>query len=214
MQERDSQKPYIIGIAGGSGSGKTFFLKSFLKNFAAGQVAVISQDNYYIPANTKTKEENRLYNFDLPSSFYREHFHQDILSLIHGETIYMDEYTFNNPALSSKMLEIKPARILLVEGLFIFHYEEINTLFDHRIFIHANEEIALKRRLKRDFIERGYHEEDVRYKWNNHVMPAFNDYLLPYKNQCDQIIENNTDDAGNITAMVDAMSAYLKQSFF
>ncbi len=214
MQEKDFQKPYIIGITGGSGVGKTFFLKSFLKNFAPHQIAVISQDDYYIPANTKTKEENKVYNFDLPTSFYRENFHQDILSLISGHTIRRQEYTFNNPALKSKTLEINPAPILLIEGLFILHYTEINKLLDHRIFIHADEEIALKRRLNRDFIERGYNEEDVKYKWDHHVLPAFNEYLLPYKKQCDQIIDNNTDDPENINTITNYISAYLRQSFF
>src|SRR5690554_243817 len=130
MQHKVIQKPYIIGIAGGSGSGKTFFLKSFLKNFASHQIAVISQDDYYIPANTKTKEENRVYNFDLPTSFYRENFHEDIVSLINGKTIQRQEYTFNNPALQSNTLEINPAPILLIEGLFILHYTEINKLLD------------------------------------------------------------------------------------
>jgi uridine kinase len=214
MPERDFQKPYIIGIAGGSGAGKTFFLKCFLKHFAPNQIAVISQDDYYIPANTKTREENKKYNFDLPTAFYRENFYQDILSLSNGKTINRQEYTFNNPALQSRMLKINPARILIVEGLFIFHYKEINKLLDHRIFIYADEEVALKRRLKRDLIERGYNEEEVRYKWVNHVLPAFHEYLLPYKNQCDQIIENNNDDAENIIAITNDMSAYLKQSFY
>lgn len=214
MQEGIIQKPYIIGITGGSGSGKTFFLNSFLKNFAPNQIAVISQDDYYIPANTKTKEENKLYNFDLPTSFYRENFHQDILSLINGETIHRQEYTFNNPALQSKALKINPAPILLIEGLFILHYTEINKLLDHRIFIHADEEVALKRRLERDWAERGYNEEDVMYKWENHVMPAFNEYLLPYKKECDQIIINNSDDTEHIVAITNDISAYLRMSFF
>lgn len=209
-----NQKPYIIGIAGNSGSGKTFFLNCFLKHFAPNKIALVSQDNYYIPANTKTKEENRIYNFDLPTALDRETFYQDVLSLVNGKTIYKQEYTFNNPTLKSKKLEINPAPILLVEGLFIFHYTEINNLLDHRIFIHADEEIALKRRLKRDFIERGYEEEDVRYKWSNHVLPAFYEYLLPYKNQCDQIIENNSDNTENIIAIINDISTYLKKAFF
>ncbi len=214
MSERIIQKPYIIGITGGSGSGKTFFLQCFLKHFAPNQIAIISQDDYYIPANTKTKEENKLYNFDLPTALDRESFYQDLLSLLNGKTIYKQEYTFNNPALKSNRQEIKPAPIILVEGLFIFHYIEINKLLDHRIFIHADEQIALKRRVKRDWIERGYNEEDVMYKWKNHVMPAFKEYLLPYKKLCDQIIENNSDDTKNIIAITNDISAYLKMSFF
>src|SRR5690606_2155734 len=110
------QKPYVIGVAGGSGSGKTFFLNCFLKHFKAGEIAVISQDNYYIPSGTKTPEENKLYNFDVPTAFNRDAFYSDIQSLIAGEQIKKEEYTFNNPLLKPRILEIAPAPILLVEG--------------------------------------------------------------------------------------------------
>jgi len=214
MQEKSIQKPYIIGVTGCSGSGKTFFLKCFLEHFKKNEITLISQDDYYIPANTKTKEENRLHNFDLPTSIDRDHFYQDIKSLIQGNKVYKEEYRFNNPALEPRILEINPAPILIVEGLFIFHYEEINALLDHRIFIHADEKIALQRRIKRDFEERGYGKEDVLYKWNEHVVPAFNEYLLPHKKQSDQVIENNTDDTENISIIAQHISAYLRQSFF
>jgi len=205
-------KPFVMGIAGSSGSGKTFFLNCFLNHFAPEEVTLISQDDYYIPANTKTQEENKLYNFDLPTAIDRESFYQDIRDLFEGKTVYKEEYTFNNPAIQPRMLEIKPAPILIVEGLFIFHYSEVNELLDHRIFIHAEEEVALQRRLKRDLEERGYFEEDVRYKWLNHVVPAFNQYLLPYKSICDQVIINNTDDPQQMIAITDEISEFLREN--
>lgn len=205
-------KPFVMGIAGSSGSGKTFFLRCFLNHFAEGEVTLISQDDYYIPANTKTQEENKLYNFDLPTAIDRENFYGDIKTLFDGNTVYKEEYTFNNPAIKPRMLEIKPAPILIVEGLFIFHYEEVNQLLDHRVFIHADEEIALERRLRRDLEERGYFEEDVRYKWVNHVVPAFNEYLLPYKTICDQVIINNTDDPQTMIAVTDEISEFLREN--
>ena len=186
-------KPYVIGIAGSSGSGKTFFLKSFLNHFHHDQVTLISQDDYYIPANTKTREENRLYNFDLPTAINRTSFYHDINELFSGNVVYREEYTFNNPDVTPKMLEIKPAPILIVEGLFIFHYLEVNQLLDYRIFLDADESVALERRLRRDLIERGYDHDDVMYKWINHVVPSYNEYLLPYKDSCDLVIINNAD---------------------
>lgn len=203
--------PFIVGIAGSSGSGKTFFLHCFLNHFAAHEVALISQDDYYIPANTKTKEENKLYNFDLPTAIDRPAFEHDIRLLFEGHTVYRKEYTFNNPALKPKMIETKPAPILIVEGLFIFYYQEVNALLNHRIFLHADEEVALQRRLKRDLVARGYDEDDVRYKWTNHVIPAYRKYLLPFREQCDRVIINNTDDPAPIIAITDEISADLRQ---
>ncbi len=204
-------KPYVMGIAGSSGSGKTFFLKSFLDHFGPDQITLISQDDYYFPANTKTQEENRLYNFDVPSSIDREAFFNDIKDLFDGKTIYKQEYTFNNPTMKPKMLEIKPAPILIVEGLFIFHYQEINDLLNYRIFLDADEDIALQRRLKRDLIERGYDHDDVMYKWINHVVPSYNTYLLPYRERCDRVIVNNTDDPALINNATNLISTELKE---
>lgn len=203
-------RPYVMGIAGSSGSGKTFFLNCFINHFNKGEIALISQDDYYIPAHTKTQEENKLYNFDLPTAIDREAFYRDIRLLLEGNTVYREEYTFNNPALKPKQIETRPAPILIVEGLFIFFYEEVNRLLNHRIFLHAEEEIALQRRLKRDLVERGYDEEDVRYKWVNHVMPAYEKYLLPFRDQCDRIIINNTDDPAPMLAITNEISTDLK----
>jgi len=214
MVKQISHKPYVIGIAGSSGSGKTFFLNCFLNHFKAGEITLVSQDDYYIPTNTKTQEENKIYNFDIPTSIYRENFYKDIKSLIKGETISKEEYTFNNSLIKPKLLEIRPAPILIVEGLFIYYYDEVNELLDHRIFMDVDEEIALNRRIKRDFIERGYNEDDVIYKWNNHVLPAYHKYLLPFKSICNQVIKNNSNNAEDIIQVSRDISTYLRQSFF
>ncbi|WP_426667706.1 uridine kinase family protein [Mucilaginibacter sp. McL0603] len=204
-------KPFIIGIAGGSGSGKTFFLKCFLEHFTNEEVCLVSQDDYYFPvADSMTAEEIKLYNFDVPETIDREHFYSDITKLINKETIFKKEYTFNNPYAVPKILEIRPAPILMVEGLFIFHFTEIARLLDLRIFIEADEHVALKRRLKRDLEERGYSHDDVMYRWENHVVPAYNEYLLPYKNVCEQVIVNNTHVADDIISLTEEISKELR----
>jgi len=207
-----NDKPFIIGIAGGSGSGKTFFLKCFLEHFTSDEVSLVSQDDYYFPVgHTMTKEENKLYNFDVPETIDREHFYSDIARLINKETIYKKEYTFNNPTAVPKMLEIKPAPIMIVEGLFIFHFKEIAELLDLKIFIEANEDVALLRRLRRDLEERGYSHDDAMYKWENHVVPAYKEFLLPYKNMCEQVIVNNTHIADDIIKITGQISKELRE---
>ena len=214
MENLVRQKPYVIGIAGSRGSGKTFFLNSFLKHFKPLEVAIISQDDYYKPFNGKTREENTAYNFDSPTSIDRELFYQDLQLLIAGFPIEKEEYTFNNPALKPKVLQINSAPIIIVEGLFILYYKEIANLLNHRIFMHADQDIALQRRIKRDFIERGYHEDEVLYKWNHHVTPAYEKYLLPFKKDCEQVIINNKDDQEHIVQLSKDIAAYLRQAFF
>ncbi|RYE10156.1 MAG: uridine kinase [Sphingobacteriaceae bacterium] len=205
-------KPYVIGIAGGSGSGKTFFLNCFLQHFSVEEVCLISQDDYYIPvAAGMTAEENKLYNFDLPKTIDAEAFMADAQKLLNHQTVYKKEYTFNNAAAVPKMLEIKSAPVIIIEGLFILHFKELAEILDMKIFIDSEEEIALHRRLKRDFIERGYSAEDVHYKWTNHVMPAYNEYLLPYKPVCDKVVVNNTQVAEDIIKITREISKEIRE---
>ncbi|QEK51686.1 uridine kinase [Pedobacter aquae] len=205
-----NNKPFVIGVAGGSGSGKTFFLNCFLNHFTPEEVCLVSQDDYYIPVGHLSAEENKLYNFDLPSCIDIEAFEKDITSLLNYQTVYKKEYTFNNSNAVPKILEIKPAPVLIVEGLFIYHYPSVDPLFDYRIFIDAATEIALERRLHRDLMERGYSEEDVMYKWENHVMPAYEEYLLPHRNRCNKIADNSTNELRNILDLTDEISQELR----
>jgi uridine kinase len=203
-------KPYIIGITGGSGSGKTFFLNSFLKHFTPAEVCLVSQDDYYIQVGVMSAEENKLYNFDLPETIDNQHFLNDIRSILQGKNVHKKEYKFNKKNADVKVLEIKPAPILIIEGLFILHFTEIADLLDLKIFVEADDEIALKRRINRDLTERGYPEPDVRYKWDNHVLPAYQTFLLPYKNNADRIIANNVNEAHHLIEAAKSISDELR----
>ncbi|WP_017258221.1 uridine kinase family protein [Pedobacter arcticus] len=206
-----NKKPYVLGVAGGSGSGKTFFLKAFLNHFAADEICLVSQDDYYIQQGEMTPEQNKLHNFDLPSCIEVEQFENDVFDLLNYKTVYKKEYTFNNPHLKPKILEIKPAPILILEGLFIYHYQKIDSIFDYRIFMDAAVEIALERRLKRDLVERNYSQDDVMYKWENHVMPSYNEFLLPYRDKCDSVIDNSTNQLENMLLITEKISSDLKE---
>lgn len=208
-------KPYVVGVAGGSGSGKTFFLKCFLEHFTPEEVCLVSQDDYYIPvAHTMTKEENKHYNFDLPSTIDADLFESDISKLMRWETVYQKEYTFNNPDIVPRILEIKPAPIIIVEGLFILHFQKVANDLDMTIFIEADEDIALARRLKRDLAERGYSNEDAYYKWVNHVVPAYKEYLLPHRDRCAKVVINNGTVADDIIRVTDEISQELRERVF
>lgn len=207
-----NKKPYIIGVAGGSGSGKTFFLKCFLHHFSAHEVCLISQDDYYRAKELQKIDENGWINFDVPEGIDDNKLLNDLKLLISGGTIEKKEYTFNINEEHARLLNITSAPIIIVEGLFVFHYPELSSLFDLKIFMDADEEITLNRRISRDEMERGYTRDMVMYQWVNHVMPAYKQYLLPYKDSCQIVIMNNNHVADDIIDISKEISEELKET--
>ena len=185
------QNPYVLGITGGSASGKTFFLKGLSETFSSGEITFISQDNYYRPREAQPLDENAVHNFDTPQSIDFEQFAKDIQTLKSGRAIQKQEYTFNNPDAKPVLLTFSPNPIIVVEGIFVFYYEEIARLLDLKVFIDAKEHIKLTRRIRRDKEERGYDLEDVLYRYERHVMPTYERYIEPFKSEADFIVPNN-----------------------
>jgi uridine kinase len=184
-------KDFIIGISGGSGSGKTSFLKALRDSFSEEEVCIISQDDYYHPKSMQEIDHNGISNFDRPSSIDLEEFHKDLNRLISGKTISRIEYTFNNDGQKPSSLTFKPAPIIIVEGIFVFYHQPIRDLLDLKIFLHAKENLKVIRRIKRDRQERNYPLEDVLYRYEHHVLPTFEKYIQPYRDQVDLVINNN-----------------------
>jgi uridine kinase len=184
-------KPYIVGITGGSASGKTLFLRSLLRAFTPQEICLISQDNYYKPRTQQPTDENGVHNFDTPLSIDFELYAQHIKDLRNGKQVVKQEYTFNNPNVVPQLLTLEPSPIIVVEGIFVFYFPEISSLLDLKVFIDAAEHIKLKRRIVRDKDERGYDLEDVLYRYEKHVVPTYEKYIAPFKSDADVIIPNN-----------------------
>jgi uridine kinase len=182
--------PYLIGIVGGSASGKTTFIKALDARFSKGQLCVISQDHYYHPLPMQTRDECGEVNFDLPEALDLGRCLSDFQALIAGQSVTIREYTFNRPDAIPAEHTLESAPIIIMEGLFVFHHQEIAKLLDLRIFIDAPQDLMLARRIERDYMERGYPEEVVRYQWDHHVAPAYKAYLEPYREYCDLIVTN------------------------
>ena len=176
----DYGKPFIIGITGGSGSGKTTFIKELKKRFTKAELCVISQDDYYRPREEQYIDNKGIKNFDLPNSIDKKAFAKDLKKLVKGEVVVRQEYVFNNELATPKMLTFKPAPIVIVEGIFVFHFKKIRKFLDLKIFLHAKENLKVIRRIKRDKVERNYPLDDVLYRYEHHVLPTFEKYIQPY----------------------------------
>lgn len=183
--------PLMIGITGGSASGKTFFLKSLISAFQENELCVVSQDDYYHEIEKQPKDEMGIENFDTPHSIDLNAFVSDINSLKAGKQVLRKEYTFNNPAITPKTLVFNPAPAIIIEGIYIFYHPEILNLLDLKIYIDAKEHVKLIRRISRDGKERGYSIEDVLYRYEKHVSPNYEKYIEPFKDEADIIIPNN-----------------------
>lgn len=201
-----SEKPLVIGISGGSGSGKTLFLRQLMDAFKDTEASLLSLDNYYKPRSEQPRDAQGIENFDLPESLDRERFFLDLQKLKNGTDITIQEYTFNNNQKKPKAISIKSAPIIVVEGIFTFYYKEINDLLDFKIFIEAPDYLMLTRRITRDAEERGYDLGDVLYRFQHHVTPSFKKYIEPLKFDADIIVPNHN---GFSTAL-DVVVTYLR----
>jgi uridine kinase len=183
--------PYLIGVTGGSASGKTSFLNELMKSFNEDEICLISQDHYYVPIDQQKLDDKGVENFDIPESIDRKGFFEDVKRIKRGELVQRQEYTFNNPTIEPKILEFNPAPVVIIEGLFVLYFTEIKKLLDLKVFVDAQSHIALKRRIIRDKEERGYDLDDVLYRFEHHVMPAFDRYLRPNRKEADLIVPND-----------------------
>lgn len=185
------KKPFVIGISGGSGSGKTSFVNQLKSNFNDSEVSILSQDNYYKSKDEQEKDEFGIENFDLPTSINTKLFISDLKKLLNFKSVIINEYTFNNENKKATIIDINPSPIIIIEGMFLFNFKEIEKLIDLKLFIDTSKKLKLSRRINRDEKERGYNIEDVKYRYEKHVTPSFKKYLKPYINDVDIIINNN-----------------------
>lgn len=208
------KRAYTIGITGGSGSGKTFFLRGLSTQFASDEICLLSQDNYYKPIQQQLRDENGIENFDLPDAIDRQAFHDDVAKLRAGINVSRKEYTFNNSGATPNILHFKPAPLLIVEGLFVQYFEEIEKELDLKIFIEAKPHVKIARRIKRDQVERGYDINDVLYRYEFHVMPVYESLIEPLKHSADIIIPNNSNSSRALSVVIEFLKSKLAVSEF
>lgn len=180
----------IVGLAGGSATGKTTIVDALTERFSSEELCVISQDHYYKPLTQQLRDDKGEINFDHPAGIDFKRIRSDIRTLNRGKSVDIVEYTFNNPEVFPKQIRFSPAGIILIEGLFAFADPYLNRMYGYRVYIEADMQVALDRRLRRDTEERGMTHSEVHYQWEKHVMPAYNEFLFPHRDKADLVIDN------------------------
>ncbi len=188
----DTPQPYLIALAGGSGSGKTTMLHKLRDDFPSEQLCALNMDDYYHPREQQHVDDNGVKNFDLPSALDDAAFLRDLKQLLQWQPVQKPEYTFNNDQATPNVKTLTPAPIIAVEGLYLFHYQSLQGLWDYKVYIHCREAIRLTRRIHRDRIERNYPLDDVLYRYQYHVLPSHDQHINPYKGQADLIIDTTS----------------------
>lgn len=185
-------RPFIIGICGGSGTGKTRLASRLQTRFGADRVCLLHLDDYYRPAEQQARDEAGELNFDHPAGIDAAAMAADVQSLLGGNTIKRRRYTFNRPGAVGELYTLRPAPVLIMEGIFLLHYPALRNLADLSLYLECEADMRLARRQQRDPAERGTPESQLLYQWENHVLPAHDQFVAPAQIHADIILQGNT----------------------
>ena len=181
----------IIGIAGGTGCGKTTVVNQILNELPEGEVGVISQDSYYNHTSHLSYEERIKINFDHPRSIDFDLLAEHLKELKKQNPIHQPVYSFVKHNRTTDTIVTHPRKVMIVEGILILTNPELREMFDIKIFVHADSDERLIRRLKRDIAERGRDLDEVLSRYQNTLKPMHEQFIEPMKEYADIIIPNN-----------------------
>lgn len=197
----------LIGIAGGTGSGKTTVVHQIMNELPETEVGIISQDHYYKETTNLSFEDRSKINFDHPRAIDFELLVAQLKDLKAGKTIEQPVYSFVTHNRTDDTIITHPRKVMIVEGILILSNPELRDLFDIKIFVHADSDERLIRRLKRDIAERGRDMEEVLARYQNTLKPMHEQFIEPTKAHADIIIPN---DKYN-TVAIDVVRAVINQ---
>ena len=200
--------PLVIGIAGGSGSGKTTVAQEILQRVGPERIAFLQHDSYYKDLSGLPPTQHAQVNFDHPNSLETELLIQHIAALRDGRAVEVPIYDFFTDSRTSQTFTVQPRGVILVEGILIFTEAELREMFDVKIFVDTDSDLRFIRRLERDIAERGRTTESVIKQYQSTVRPMHLEFVEPSKRYADIIIPEggfNTAALDLVVARVDAL---------
>ncbi len=206
MSHHSPHSPLVIGIAGGSGSGKTTVAQEILNRVGPEKIAYLPHDAYYKDLSGLPPAQRAEVNFDHPNSLETELLAKHVQQLISGRTVHLPVYDFSTHSRTDRTIQIAPKRVIIVEGILIFAEPELRKLFDVKIFVDTDADLRLIRRLQRDISERGRTAETVIQQYMKTVRPMHLEFVEPSKKYADVIIP----EGGFNTAALDMVTARIR----
>lgn len=197
------KKRMLIGIAGGSGSGKTYVAKSIIESVGSDKVVIIQEDSYYKDLSALPYDERAATNFDHPDAFDHDLLAKHLSQLLDGESISQPVYDYEVHLRSKETKTVRPSDMIILEGILIFSKTQLRDLMDFRVFIETASDICLTRRLERDIAERGRTADSVIGQYDRTVRPMYVRFVEPSKRYADMLISGEEKD----TSAVDVLTA-------
>lgn len=205
------KKCIMIGVAGGSGSGKTTIAHNLVKTFKSEDAVLVEQDAYYRELVDLTLEEKAVVNFDHPNSIEFELLKEHLLKLMNNESIDRPVYDFTAHKRKEESVKIHPSKIIIVEGILIFAVPEIRELFDVKIFVDTDADEMVLRRIERDMTERARSFESVKNQYLKTVKPMYLEFCEPSKRYADIIIPRGGENKIAIGMVISNLKRYLQK---
>ncbi|MBA6156324.1 uridine kinase [Tenacibaculum sp. S7007] len=182
---------FVIGIAGGTGSGKTTVVNQIINELPQDEVCVISQDSYYSETNDLSYDERTKINFDHPRAIDFDLLVKHLTELKNGNIIEQPVYSFVAHNRTKDTIKTHPRKVIIIEGILIFNSKELRNLCDIKVFVHADADERLIRRVRRDIKERGRDIDEVLSRYQSTLKPMHQQFIEPTKNYADIIIPND-----------------------
>ena len=205
------QKILVIGIAGGTGSGKTTLMKNIIDSYA-NQVTVLSHDNYYRRRDELTYEQRCLINYDEPDALETDLMAAHLDELRHGRAIDCPVYDFTQHNRSNDTVRIVPKSVIIVEGILIFENQPLRDLMDIKIFVDTDADVRLCRRIKRDVNKRGRTLESVLTQYQTTVKPMHEKYVEPSKKFADIVVPEGGKNLVALDMIMGRIQRHLKEA--